>query len=82
VLCRGEEITPVDLPAHLASSKPQVVDLRDALLRRCSLADIEREYIHLALELTEGKKKETADLLGIDCKTLYRKLEEYGKTER
>jgi DNA-binding NtrC family response regulator len=81
VLCRGEEITPVDLPTHLTGSKPQVADLRDALLRRCSLADIEREYIHLALELTEGKKKEAADLLGIDRKTLYRKLEEYGKAE-
>lgn len=81
VLCRGEEITPVDLPAHLTGSKPQVADLRDALLRRCSLADIEREYILLALELTEGKKKEAADLLGIDRKTLYRKLEEYGKAE-
>ena len=35
----------------------------------------------LALELTEGKKKEAADLLGIDRKTLYRKLEEYGGAE-
>jgi two-component system, NtrC family, response regulator HydG len=81
VLCRGEEITPVDLPAHLTGSKPQVASLPDALLRHCSLADIEREYILLALELTEGKKKEAADLLGIDRKTLYRKLEEYGKAE-
>jgi DNA-binding NtrC family response regulator len=28
-----------------------------------------------------GKKKEAADLLGIDRKTLYRKLEECEKTE-
>jgi DNA-binding NtrC family response regulator len=35
----------------------------------------------LALEFTEGKKKEAAELLGIDRKTLYRKLEEYGRTE-
>jgi DNA-binding NtrC family response regulator len=35
----------------------------------------------LALELTEGKKKKVADLLGIDRKTPYRKLEEYGKAE-
>jgi len=81
VLCREEEITPTDLPAHLTGSKSQVASLSDALLRRRSLADIEREYILLALELTEGKKKEAADLLGIDRKTLYRKLEEYGKAE-
>ena len=81
VLCRGEEITPADLPAHLTGSKPQVVSLQDALLRQRPLADIEREYILLVLALTEGKKKEAADLLGIDRKTLYRKLEEYGKVE-
>ena len=40
--------------------------------------DIEREYTLLALELTEGKKKEAADLLGIDRKTLYRKLQRYA----
>lgn len=81
VLCRGEEITPADLPAHLTGSKPQVSGLQDALLRRRALADLEREYILLALEFTEGKKKEAADLLGIDRKTLYRKLEEYGRPD-
>ena len=81
VLCRGEEITPNDLPAHLTASKPQVSGLEHALLRRRSLADLEREYIRLALEFTEGKKKEAADILGIDRKTLYRKLEEYDKED-
>lgn len=81
VLCRGEEISPADLPSHLTSSKSPVAGLRDALLRRYALADIEREYILLALELTEGRKKEAAELLDIDRKTLYRKLEEYGRKE-
>jgi DNA-binding protein Fis len=35
----------------------------------------------LALEWSEGKKKDAADLLGIDRRTLYRKLIEYGKTD-
>jgi DNA-binding NtrC family response regulator len=82
VLCHGENITPEDLPAHLTGSKPHIVTLHDALLRRRSLSDIEREYTLLALEFTEGKKKEAAELLGIDRKTLYRKLEEYDRTER
>jgi DNA-binding NtrC family response regulator len=81
VLCQGEEITPNDLPAHLTGSKPHLLTLQDALLRRRSLGDIEREYTLLALEFTEGKKKEAAELLGIDRKTLYRKLEEYGRTD-
>lgn len=81
VLCRAEEIAPADLPAHMTGNRAQVSNLQDALFRRRSLAEVEREYIVLALEFTEGKKKEAADLLGIDRKTLYRKLEEYGKTE-
>jgi DNA-binding NtrC family response regulator len=81
VLCQGEDITPEDLPAHLTGSKPHIPTLQDALLRRRSLGDLDREYTLLALEFTEGKKKEAAELLGIDRKTLYRKLEEYGRTE-
>jgi DNA-binding NtrC family response regulator len=79
VLCHGEEITPSDLPAHLTGSQPQVAVLRAALIRRCTLADLERAYILLALEWTAGKKTGAADLLQIDRKTLYRKLVEYGK---
>lgn len=81
VFCRGEEITPDDLPTYITGSKSPIPTLHDALLRRRSLNDIEREYILLALEFTEGKKKEASELLGIDRKTLYRKLEEYGKAE-
>jgi transcriptional regulator with PAS, ATPase and Fis domain len=79
VLCRTEEITPEDLPPHLTGSKPSIMTLQEALLRRHSLSDIEHEYVLMALEFAEGKKKEAAELLGIDRKTLYRKLEEYGK---
>jgi DNA-binding NtrC family response regulator len=79
VLCHGEEITPADLPAHLTGGKPSGTGLQDMLLRRCTLANLEREYILLALGWTEGKKTEAADLLGIDRKTLYRKLVEYGQ---
>jgi transcriptional regulator with PAS, ATPase and Fis domain len=78
VLCRGEEITEEDLPPHMAMNNARVTSLQEALLRRRSLADMEREYILLAMELTEGKKKEAAELLDIDRKTLYAKLDKYG----
>jgi DNA-binding NtrC family response regulator len=81
VLCQGEEITETDLPPHLTMSKPQVATLEDAFLRRRSLADLEREYILLTMERTEENKTQTADILGIDRKTLYRKLDEYGWKE-
>ena len=79
VLCQSEEITAADLPAHLTGSTSPVAGLQDALLRQYTLAALEREYILLALTWTGDKKTEAADLLGIDRKTLYRKLAEYGQ---
>jgi DNA-binding NtrC family response regulator len=78
VLCRGEEITEEDLPPHMTMNNARVTSLQEALLRRRSLADMEREYILLAMELTEGSKKEAAELLDIDRKTLYARLDKYG----
>jgi two-component system response regulator HydG len=49
----------------------------DSLIGR-PLPDVERYYIHRALELTEGKREEAAQLLGIGERTLYRKIKEYG----
>jgi two-component system response regulator HydG len=48
----------------------------DSLIGR-SLADVEKYYIQRALELTEGKREEAAQLLGIGERTLYRKIKEY-----
>ncbi|HEV8712640.1 MAG TPA: sigma-54 dependent transcriptional regulator [Candidatus Binatia bacterium] len=81
VLCQGEEITKAELPERLTGSQPHALGLHTALLRRASLVDLEREYILLTLEWSEGKKKDAADLLGIDRRTLYRKLQEYGRAE-
>lgn len=78
VLCQGEEISIVDLPPHLTAAKGSVTSLRAAFLSQRSLADIEREYILAGMELTSGNKKEVADILRVDRKTLYRRLEEYG----
>lgn len=81
VLCQHDEISKDDLPARLMGSVPHALGLQTALMRRASLVDLEREYILLALEWSEGKKKDAADLLGIDRRTLYRKLIEYGQAE-
>jgi DNA-binding NtrC family response regulator len=43
-----------------------------------SLARLEREYILEVLESCEGKRTAAADILGIDRRTLYRKLKDYG----
>ena len=46
------------------------------------LDDVERYYIQRALELTDGNREETAGLLGIGERTLYRKLKEYDLRDR
>ncbi len=81
VLCRGPEITPADLPPPLMQSPPNVINLQAAFLSRRSLADLEREYILLGMRLAEGNRRAVAEVLGVDRKTLYRKLEEYGWKE-
>jgi two-component system response regulator HydG len=49
----------------------------DALIGR-PLEEVERYYIERALELTQGKRDEAADMLGIGERTLYRKIKEFG----
>lgn len=45
-----------------------------------SLADMERKHILKVLEAVEQNKTEAARILGLDRKTLYRKLAEYSRT--
>lgn len=49
----------------------------DGLVGR-PLNEVEKYYIQRALELTDGNRKETARMLGIGERTLYRKINEYG----
>ena len=50
----------------------------DALVRGLTLAEVEREYIQRVLTAEGGNKTRAAQRLGLDRKTLYRKLEEYA----
>jgi len=49
----------------------------DALIGK-PLPEIEKYYIQRTLELTDGKRDEAAQMLGIGERTLYRKIKEYG----
>ena len=78
-LCRNDRIEVSDLPDHVRENKNTDI-LGTALARRMSLAELEREYILLVLDDEGGNKTQTAKRLGLDRKTLYRKLEEYRST--
>ncbi len=45
------------------------------------MAEIEKRYILHVLRATGGNRTMAANVLGLDRKTLYRKLEQYGDTE-
>jgi two-component system, NtrC family, response regulator HydG len=85
VLDSDSQLDVDDLPdeiamlAHRDGEAPSVPAIpgSDSLIGR-PLFDVERYYIHRALELTEGKREEAAQLLGIGERTLYRKIKEYG----
>jgi len=46
-----------------------------------SLDELERRYILRVIKLVEGNKSRAAQLLGLDRRTLYRKLDRYRRAE-
>jgi transcriptional regulator of acetoin/glycerol metabolism len=59
------------LPAEVLQSAPS------AGVQNSGMKDREQEEILAALEKTDWNKAKAARLLGIDRKTLYRKIEKY-----
>ncbi|HEX6924775.1 MAG TPA: sigma-54 dependent transcriptional regulator [Longimicrobiaceae bacterium] len=80
VLSRGGEIKPNTLPERLTSQKATPL-VSDRLPPNPPLEIIERAYIHWVLQAEGGNKTRTAEVLGIDPSTLYRKLLRYGISE-
>ena len=76
LLGKGDHIDITDLPPQLLTDRGKETSLAQAIARRCTLKDLEREYIQKVLESTQGNKSEAATILGMDRTTLYRKLEE------
>ena len=79
-LCQGELIADDDLPPHVRENRPADF-LGAAVARRMTLAELEREFIERVLDDEAGNKTRAAQRLGLDRKTLYRKLDEYAKAD-
>ena len=75
-LSRGEKVTPDDLPPAVQGARGDRRVLDEAVEKTLPLHEIEKEYIKKILEKTGGNKYQAAQALGIDRKTLYRKLAE------
>ena len=76
-LSRSDVITGDDLPSFLGESDDTGDLLARATEKRYTVADLERDYIMAVLQQTGGNKSRAAQILGMDRKTLYRKLQEY-----
>lgn len=79
-LCEGPMIGPEDLPPAVRERK-NPDRLSAALAQGLTLDALEREYIEQVLEAEGGNKTRAAQRLGLDRKTLYRKLEEYAASK-
>jgi two-component system, NtrC family, response regulator HydG len=75
LLCRNNRICSSDLPAKIGGGELSDFSKNQAFARRPTLEQLERDYIQSVLASVGGSKREAAGILGIDRKTLYRKLE-------
>jgi two-component system response regulator HydG len=73
VLARGATIEVGDLPEHIGGATPLP---EGAITVRVgtSIAEVEQRLLEETLRMTKGNKTLTAKLLGIDPKTVFRKL--------
>ena len=78
-LTHGDKIAPEDLPQVVRGDSGDRQMVEEAAEKTRSLSEVERTYILRILEKTAGNKYQAAQILGIDRKTLYRKLEEIEK---
>ena len=74
ILCTGDEICPDDFPAEVRGGQSA------ATPGGGSLEEMERQHIIATLRQVAGHRGKAATLLGIDPKTLYRKIQGYGIT--
>jgi DNA-binding NtrC family response regulator len=80
VFAEGETLTAGDLASFpdIVGGGAVEVDTRGFSLSGRPLAELERMAIVATLKELKGNKKKTAEVLGIDRRTLYNKLAAYG----
>lgn len=76
LLCDSDDVLPEHLPPEI--QYPEEARLRKAGEEGRSLSTIEKEYINMILKKCGGHKSRAASILGIDRRTLYRKLKQYS----
>jgi two-component system response regulator HydG len=76
-LCRLDEITVDDLPAKIQEHQSsKIVITTESPGELITLDEMERRYVRQVLNAVGGNKTHAARILGIDRRSLYRRLEE------
>jgi DNA-binding NtrC family response regulator len=74
-LTRHETILPEDFPNMMVQGKEESL-IEKGLREKYTVSQLEKEYIKRVLLEVGGNKSKAAEILGLDRKTLYRKLQE------
>jgi DNA-binding NtrC family response regulator len=77
-MASGTEIEASDLPARVQQGGATANIVKNAADRALTLRDLERSYMLEVLRRTGGNKTRAAEILGLDRKTLYRKLQDFA----
>ena len=80
-LARFEEIQVEDLPEKIRSSRHRLSLSGTELPELLTLEEIERRHVLRVLEACNSNRTDAAKMLGLDRKTLYRKLLRWGVNE-
>ena len=78
ILCKGQAITIKDLPLELQNPSQTWWDEKISSSSFPPLKILEKEHIKVVMQQVGGHKGKASRILGIDPKTLYRKIKEYG----
>jgi DNA-binding NtrC family response regulator len=81
-LTQFEELTVDDLPAKVRDYRAtQLLLPTENPAELLSIDELERRYVLRVLRTMNGNKTLTAQVLGLDRRTLYRRLERYGEIQ-
>lgn len=78
ILCKGETVTPEDLPEFLHYQNNDNGDNGNRLKLKDALQNPEKDLIIKALEAVDYNRNKAATSLGINRTTLYKKMQKYG----
>jgi two-component system response regulator HydG len=79
---RFEQLSVEDLPEKIRDYRGANLAVPGiGGLEMISIEEVERRYILRVLEQLDGNKTAAAEVLGLDRRTLHRKLERYGESQ-